>query len=101
MERLCEAKPIHHIEKALRSKADQAKLKGFVKQSQSIMMDIMMERLCEAKPTHHDGKALRSKANPSRWKGFAKQNKNHMNGLVETAAGTLSVDAVKNRCAAT
>ena len=59
-----------HDGKALRSKANPSKWKGFAKQSQPIMM----ERLCEAKPIDHDGKALRSKANPAKWKGFAKQS---------------------------
>jgi len=57
-----EATPISQNEEHLRCKAKPAKWKGFAKQSQSINM---MERLCKAKPTHHDGKALRSKANSS------------------------------------
>jgi len=70
MEKLCEAKLIHHEGNALRSKANPSREICFAKQSKSITM----ERLCEAKPIDHDGKALRSKANPAKWKGFAEQS---------------------------
>ena len=47
--RLCEANPIHHDGKALRSKANPSQWNGFAKQSQS----------------NQNGLVLRSKANPS------------------------------------
>ena len=75
MERLCEAKLIHHEGNALRSKAFSSKWICFAKQSQSITMErpfaeqsqsSKMERLCEAKPIQQNGKALRSEANQSK-----------------------------------
>ena len=68
---ICEAKPIHHDGKALRSKANlKIMRKGFAKQSQSGKI----ERLCGTKSMKNNGKASRSKANPTKRKGFAKQS---------------------------
>ena len=71
--------------KALRSKANPARWKGFVKQSQSIMMasfakqsqSSKMEGLCEAQPIkpQQKGFAKQSRSNPAKFKGFASQSR--------------------------